>query len=698
MNRFTFALGLDFQHPEVLYAGTSSGLVFRSMDRGATWVNVTGNLSSLLTERIATDPGPSNRVLVTTERGIFSAETGGDNWVTSHAGINAQTISAFSMSDTDVFASSRSAAFSLSNGSDAVKALDIDRLFAVTRARSTEVRISSLGSFPDNKVLGLVGSSAIGRSEDGGQNWQALAVPRNVVALGASRSRPANVLLATADDRLLKSGNDGDSFEEVTAQVPAGRRITRINFARSQPSVVYVAFETRPPPPGGPVSSGIYRSEDGGASFVQVPIIPGGFINALTIDPVDAQVVYLGRDRSVMKSTNGGATWVAMPLPDLGTFGFSDITGLNVDPVRPKILYVSTSFSVLRSVNGGQSWQMLPPPRTQGSINQDVTTDPARPGVVRVATGVHSIQQMTISPDVAITATNMPATLPINAPIALTYMLNNLGPYDASGVGTILRLPASAQDVRASITHGACSVTGSRVTCTADALLTSQPETITLNFATATGGAFAVNADVTANEPDTNTANNSVARSSTVAEVADLAVRLEGTRSVIPGGDIAYRLSAMNSGPSPASAVRLMFQLDAGLMLNAISNPSGNLSCSSSAGRVTCEVATLPSGQTAALSLSVMPTSNIGMFQSMAQVSGGGQDPAADNNSTSIVTAVAAAPPPPAPMPPPQPTPLPPNERRGGGGGGSMAPMLLLALAVLAMLRIAVSRRRPSCT
>jgi hypothetical protein len=105
-------------------------------------------------------------------------------------------------------------------------------------------------------------------------------------------------------------------------------------------------------------------------------------------------------------------------------------------------------------------------------------------------------------------------------------------------------------------------------------------------------------------------------------------------------------------------------------------------------GAVACEAATLVSGQAVSVSLNVSPTGNTGMFQSTAQMSGNGQDPASDNNSAMIVTTVAAVA---TPTPTPQPTPM--SERRGGGGGGSMAPLLLLALAVLAMSRVAVSRR-----
>ena len=678
------SIGLDFQNPDVLYIHVAFDGLLRSTDRGATWTNVTGDLNSLVVSEITADPGPSNRVLVSTERGILASEAGGGSWLTTHAGINAQGINTFSMSDDGVFAASRAAVF-VPHGSDSLVPLDVDGLFAAVEIRSTGIGLASLGSAPGTQVLGEVGGR-IARSDNGGLTWRALAgLPADVQVqvMAASRGNPATVLAVGVDDRLFRSADDGDTWQDITGKLPQPLTISEIQFARSQPTIAYLAVATPTPPGGGPLSFGLLKTQDGGVTFSVVQPVQGtsGF-DSLTIDPTNAQTVYAELGTGISKSSDGGATWISLPLPPMD---WPEIRSIQVDPVRPKIISVATTFAGLRSVNGGRTWSILGPVGRGGDSNIAITSDPARPGTVRVGTALKSIQQLVVSPDVAITATSMPDTLPINAPVTIMYSVSNLGPFDASEVAAVLRLPINVQDVRASMTDGTCSTITGRVMCTTDALLLDQPQTIAVSFMTAAGGAFTVNAEVAASEPDTDRSNNSVARTSNVTELADLLVSLEGTQSATPGAALTYRVSAMNRGPNQATGVRIDVQLANGLTLIRVD--SQNITCGASIrGTVTCNVGTLESGQSAALGLH-LTAQNAGTFQSTAQVSGSGSDPSADNNGTQIITTVMAM-----AAPPPNPAPGPMRS-----GGGSMAPALLCALLLVALLRAATSRSRRAC-
>jgi uncharacterized repeat protein (TIGR01451 family) len=678
------AIGLDLGDPDIIYIGGSG--VQLSTDRGLSWVNVTGNLDSLAVLQLAPEPGVSNRVLVSTESGILRSESGGTTWQPSQAGINAHRITAFSMSDDAVYATSSAAAL-IQHGSDLLTPLNLGNLFTVLRTRSTELQIESLGSAAGHKVLGLVGGR-LGRSENGGQSWQALAgLPRNtnIRVIGTSRGSPATVV-AASQDKVFKSSDDGDSWEDVSAQFP-GKEVTEVAFARSQPTTGYAVTFNQLPPSGGAIISGLFKTSDGGATWSEQPAPQ--LIRALEVDPVSPQTLYVSTELSMNKSTDAGATWVRLPLP-IPDFGPSIIVasfgngGIHVDPLNPRILYLATAFSVLRSVDGGDNWQALSPNLVLGNSNLDVVTDPARPGTVRVATERRSIQQMTIAPDLSIDATDMPAVLPLNAPISLHYTVTNRGPFDASRVRAELRLPDSAQEVSATMSGGVCSVAALRVTCAAQALLVSRPEVITLRFITGSSGNFAVNAAVSGGEMDPDSLNNSVVRTSRVMEQADLLVSLTGRQSAEPGSTFTYVLTASNQGPSPATDVRLTLQLAGGLAL--VGTVGADFTCSA-ATTLMCNIATLVSGQTAAITVNAAAGS-VGVFQSTAQISGNGLDPLPANNGAMITTTVAtAAPLPMPPSPTPTPTPAPAPARRGGGGG-SMAPLLLLALALLALTRI----------
>ena len=88
-------------------------------------------------------------------------------------------------------------------------------------------------------------------------------------------------------------------------------------------------------------------------------------VNALTIDPIDSNVLYAGGATSasglVFKSTNAGSTWTQSA--PLGNDSRSIIGGVAVDPVNPSNVYAATGFEglgmgVFRSTNAGQSWTL----------------------------------------------------------------------------------------------------------------------------------------------------------------------------------------------------------------------------------------------------------------------------------------------------------------------------------------------------
>src|SRR5712692_3957035 len=98
-------------------------------------------------------------------------------------------------------------------------------------------------------------------------------------------------------------------------------------------------------------SSGLFRSTNGGASFIRTPAIQFGSVAA---DPGNADVVYVGSwaaNRGVFKSSDGGST---LQLTGLTSGNFS---ALAVDPQDTRIVYAGNrSGSVFRSLDGGATF------------------------------------------------------------------------------------------------------------------------------------------------------------------------------------------------------------------------------------------------------------------------------------------------------------------------------------------------------
>jgi photosystem II stability/assembly factor-like uncharacterized protein len=124
---------------------------------------------------------------------------------------------------------------------------------------------------------------------------------------------------------------------------------------------------------------GIYKTEDGGASWKNMGLKDSRQIGMIAIDPRNTDVVYVaaegsiwgpGGDRGLYKTTDGGATWNKV-------LNISENTGVNnvlLDPRNPDILYATSEqrrrhvftkigggpeSAVYKSKDAGKSWNKI---------------------------------------------------------------------------------------------------------------------------------------------------------------------------------------------------------------------------------------------------------------------------------------------------------------------------------------------------
>ena len=104
----------------------------------------------------------------------------------------------------------------------------------------------------------------------------------------------------------------------------------------------------------------------------------GGEIHFLTVDPQNANTLYVGSLSSgVFKSTNGGTTWRHLQLDPALVYAYA----LAVDPQQPATLYAATSLGIFRSSDGGESWKVALP-GLPGNGFGAVTIDPRNSSIV----------------------------------------------------------------------------------------------------------------------------------------------------------------------------------------------------------------------------------------------------------------------------------------------------------------------------
>jgi len=125
----------------------------------------------------------------------------------------------------------------------------------------------------------------------------------------------------------------------------------------------------------------IFRSQDRGTTWQErapIPAAPQSLVNALQVDPTNADVVYANSFGSgLFMSADGGAAW-----QPLGAGAISFVLNFVVDPSNPQRLLAATNDAGLRiSLDRGSTWSATSV--TTGIWDVDV--DPHDPSVIYVA-------------------------------------------------------------------------------------------------------------------------------------------------------------------------------------------------------------------------------------------------------------------------------------------------------------------------
>jgi hypothetical protein len=135
------------------------------------------------------------------------------------------------------------------------------------------------------------------------------------LAFAASDATCSTYAFATGDGRLRRTADAGSTWDDldVASAVP-DRWVTDLAFAPTNANILYVTLsgfdDGTPGQPGH-----VFKTTNALAATpawlnVSPPVdLPH---NTIAVDPVDPQIVYVGTDIGVWKSTDGAATWTQM--------------------------------------------------------------------------------------------------------------------------------------------------------------------------------------------------------------------------------------------------------------------------------------------------------------------------------------------------------------------------------------------------
>jgi hypothetical protein len=334
--------------PEALFASSRSG-VWRSLDRGATWVAKRQGLGRELFLRPVTlvaNPGYGSLYAVS-ETGSFRTANRGDSWTPLlPGGVEALAVTAGG----DIY---------VAGGELLARSHDGGASFRVL-PRFAAGRITALASPPGTEAV-LAGTESRGlfRTDDGAETWQPASA-------GLAATRVTSVAVAAATPTRLFAMLRSSRVELLRAV--EGRDRGRRWAPLTLPALA--GGEALPAPAGGEAS--------GTASLVRVP---AGSPNQ----------VFAATGRGVLRSLDGGDSWTALRLDLLNSCVVPQ--ALAATAARPATtLYLAAAGASLgcfagcagaRSLDGGESWDCLRPLDEARAI----AVDPREPATVYVATG-----------------------------------------------------------------------------------------------------------------------------------------------------------------------------------------------------------------------------------------------------------------------------------------------------------------------
>lgn len=239
------------------------------------------------------------------------------------------------------------------------------------------------------------------KSKDGGASWQLLGeqefARRTISRVVVDPRQPDTVYVAvgatatnglSGNTGIWKSSDGGQTWTNTTTSISTTAAFSELVMDPGDPSVLYTAVGE----PGGDAANGIFKTTDGGDSWVPAGDFPLsdpqlGRIS-LAIANSSSQTLYAAVARpgpplsssnslyKIFKSDDGGATWSPLPnpgslCPEEGT-SFNYMAGagdyhnvLAIDPTNPDVVYAA-GLCLLRSMDGGASWEAVAEGETDG--------------------------------------------------------------------------------------------------------------------------------------------------------------------------------------------------------------------------------------------------------------------------------------------------------------------------------------------
>ena len=219
---------------------------------------------------------------------------------------------------------------------------DLQKQVEALQKQIAELQKSSAAAAPSTP------SGALPESWVTALQWRCIgpaAMGGRITAISVYEADPTTYWVATASGGLLKTTNNGTTFEHQFDR-EASVSIGDVCVAPSDKNIVWVGTGENNPRNSVSYGDGVYKSTDGGKTWKNMGLKQSFQIGRIAIHPKNPDIVYVGAlgrlygpnpERGVFKTTDGGKTWEKVLYFDENT-GCID---LRIHPTEPDTLWAA---------------------------------------------------------------------------------------------------------------------------------------------------------------------------------------------------------------------------------------------------------------------------------------------------------------------------------------------------------------------
>ena len=327
---------VDPVNSNTIYAGTNSGEIFVSLDKGETWQNISRGLRGDTIKTIAIDPFNSNVLYAGASESLYKSFNGGETWEFIPEDFPVDSLVINPLNNHIIYAGTRGSGV-LKSSDAGITWKSVNKGLLFKNVRNDALVINSVN--PDTLYVAVENNAGEGKGVyktiNGGRSWNATnsGLFNLVRGIAIDPVDPEILYAGTLFNGIFKTVNGGKLWSKLTHS-PHEQSIT-IEVDNINNNIIY----------NGTFGSGVFMSRDAGNSWKRInDQLTSRVIRDFKIDPVAPSTIYAGTTDGVFRFTHAFEDIAASPDIDGTSIDLQYIfnTGTGLEPLGFNIYRSST--------------------------------------------------------------------------------------------------------------------------------------------------------------------------------------------------------------------------------------------------------------------------------------------------------------------------------------------------------------------